>query len=165
MRVVLGRDGGGIGAFDVHPAGGHLAIAERSSTNASPHVFIYALPSLELTHVLCEGTERAYSDVCFSGNGDKLVTVGSFPDFLLSVWDWREQRGVLRTKAFGQEVCLGSSAWVSVSSWRFNLMRASAASLSRRFSMLAIQSTTTVALLPPAQGTCASGAWPPHSRA
>ena len=106
VKYILGRDGGGIGAFDVHPEGTHLAVAERSSSNASPHVFIYMLPSLELTHVLCDGTERAYSDVSFSGNGEKLVTVGSFPDFLLSVWDWREQRGVLRTKAFGQEVRL-----------------------------------------------------------
>jgi WD40 repeat protein len=104
VRYILGRDGGGIGAFDVHPAGTHIAVAERSSTNAAPHVFIYALPSLELTHVLEDGTERAYSDVGFSGRGDKLVTVGSFPDFLLSVWDWQQQRGVLRTKAFGQEV-------------------------------------------------------------
>jgi cilia- and flagella-associated protein 44 len=105
VRYILGRDGGGIGAFDVHPAGTHIAVAERSCTNAAPHVFIYALPSLELTHVLEDGTERAYSDVGFSGRGDKLVTVGSFPDFLLSVWDWQQQRGVLRTKAFGQEVC------------------------------------------------------------
>ena len=88
----------------MHPTGSHIAVAERSSTNAAPHVFVYAIPSLELTHVLCGGTERAYSDVSFSGNGEKIVTVGSFPDFLLSVWDWREQRNVLKTKAFGQEV-------------------------------------------------------------
>lgn len=104
VRYILGRDGGGIGGFDVHPTGSHIAVAERSSTNAAPHVFLYAIPSLELTHVLCGGTERAYSDVSFSGNGEKIVTVGSFPDFLLSVWDWREQRNVLKTKAFGQEV-------------------------------------------------------------
>lgn len=162
VRYILGRDGGGIGAFDVHPAGTHLAVAERSSTNAAPHVFIYALPSLELTHVLSGGTERAYSDACFSGSGEKLVTVGSFPDFLLSVWDWREERGVLRTKAFGQEV--RGPRRLQLCPRRLPPPLALPPCLLRS-STRASPSMTTVASSRRARATCASGAWRRRSRA
>lgn len=37
-------------------------------------------------------------------HGDKLASVGSFPDYMLTVWDWQQERTVLRTKAFSQEV-------------------------------------------------------------
>lgn len=109
MRYVLGRDGSGIGAVAVHPSRAFFAVAERSITG--PNVYIYSYPDLQLKHVLPGGTERAYSDVNFShGDGNKLVTVGSFPDFTLAVWDWRAARLVLRTKAFGQEVF--NARWV-----------------------------------------------------
>ena len=101
MRYVLGREGGGIGAVAVHPSRSYFAVAERGNV---PAIFIYAYPSLEVLHVLLDGTERSFSDVGFSVSGEKLVSVGSFPDFLLTVWDWRNSRLVLRTKAFGQEV-------------------------------------------------------------
>jgi hypothetical protein len=160
VRYILGRDGGGIGAFDIHPSGTHIAVAERSSTNAAPHVFIYALPSLDLTHVLEDGTERAYSDVGFSGRGDKLVTVGSFPDFLLSVWDWQQQRGVLRTKAFGQEVCYSETL-----GWNTVPPSHTACACFCRCSMRASQLTMMVVCSLPAQATYASGAWRQLSRA
>ena len=101
MRYVLGREGGGIGAVAVHPSRAYFAVAERGNV---PAIYIYAYPSLEVLHVLLDGTERSFSDVGFSLSGEKLVSVGSFPDFLLTVWDWRNSRLVLRTKAFGQEV-------------------------------------------------------------
>ena len=50
------------------------------------------------------GTERAYSDSNFNANGSKLATVGSAPDFMLTVWNWEQEKIVLRSKAFGQEV-------------------------------------------------------------
>jgi hypothetical protein len=102
MRYILGRDGAGVGAIAVHPAKTHIAVAERS--HSGPNIYVYAYPSLELAHVLVGGTERGYSDLNFSAGGAKLVSVGSFPDFLLAVWDWASGRLILRTKAFGQEV-------------------------------------------------------------
>ena len=51
-----------------------------------------------------KGTERAFSDLQFNASGDKLATVGNFPDFLLTVWDWKAERITLHTKAFAQEV-------------------------------------------------------------
>jgi WD40 repeat protein len=39
-----------------------------------------------------------------SKDGSKLGSVGAYPDFLLTVWDWEDERIVLHTKAFSQEV-------------------------------------------------------------
>ena len=54
--------------------------------------------------VLRAGTERAYSALAFDVKGETLASVGSFPDFLLTLWDWREESIVLRAKAFSQDV-------------------------------------------------------------
>ena len=54
-----------------------------------------------------EGTEQAYSDLDFSSatsDGKLLASVGSSPDYMLTVWDWRQEKVVLRSKAFSQEV-------------------------------------------------------------
>ena len=42
--------------------------------------------------------------MCFDTTGEQIASVGSAPDFLLTVWNWREERITLHTKAFGQEV-------------------------------------------------------------
>ena len=54
--------------------------------------------------MLRNGTERAYSHVTFNPTGDKLASVGSSPDYMLTVWDWNSEQIILRTKAFSQEV-------------------------------------------------------------
>ena len=103
MKFLFGHDGRGIGAVDVHPAQSYIAVAEKGD---SPNVYIYEHPSLRVFRILRKGTERSYSDVTFSADGNLLATVGGAPDFLLTVWDWRQERMVLRTKAFAQEVCV-----------------------------------------------------------
>ena len=54
--------------------------------------------------VLREGTELAYGDLSFDKHGTLLATVGSAPDYMLTVWNWMEESIVLRAKAFGQDV-------------------------------------------------------------
>ena len=93
--------GSGIGAIAVHPQLGHLCVAEKGT---QPEVFIYEYPSLKLCRVMRNGTERAYSAAAFTKEGDLLATVGSFPDYMLTVWDWKREAIVLRAKAFSQEV-------------------------------------------------------------
>ena len=101
QRRIFGFDGEGIGGFSIHPSKKLFAVAEKG---ASPNVYIYSYPELKVHRVLRKGTERAYCDVNFSGDGEKLASVGAFPDFMLTVWDWRRERIILRTKAFAQEV-------------------------------------------------------------
>ena len=85
----------------MHPSRRYFAIAEKG---VKPHIVIYEYPSLRIYRILRDGTERAYANLDFSPNGDKLASVGSAPDFMLTVWDWIHENIVLRSKAFSQDV-------------------------------------------------------------
>ena len=50
------------------------------------------------------GTALAYSYVDFSPDGSLLASMGSAPDYMLTLWDWKHELVVLRCKAFSQEV-------------------------------------------------------------
>lgn len=54
--------------------------------------------------VLRNGTERSYASLAFSPDGEQLASVGGSPDFMLTIWNWQEERVLLHTKAFGQDV-------------------------------------------------------------
>ena len=56
------------------------------------------------SQVLKKGTERGYSAVDFTITGEKLASVGQAPDFMLTIWDWVEEKILLHCKAFGQDV-------------------------------------------------------------
>ncbi|KAG7399994.1 Cilia- and flagella-associated protein 44 [Phytophthora boehmeriae] len=100
-RYFFGFGGSGIGSLAVHPSGEFFAVGEKG---VKPNISIYRYPQLSVFRVLRNGTERAYASVAFSKDGDTLASVGSAPDFLLTVWNWREELTVLRCKAFGQDV-------------------------------------------------------------
>jgi WD40 repeat protein len=87
--------------LQVHPLRSCFAVCEKGTT---PHVYIYQSSSLELLQSLPEGTERAYNAASFSGDGQTLATVGGYPDYMLTVWNWTEGTIILRAKAFAQEV-------------------------------------------------------------
>ncbi|KAJ3347586.1 Cilia- and flagella-associated protein 44 [Entophlyctis luteolus] len=53
--------------------------------------------------ILRGGTTRAYSDLAFNSKGDKLASVGSDPDYMLTVWNWKAQEIILKSKAFSQK--------------------------------------------------------------
>ncbi|KAJ3024875.1 UNVERIFIED_CONTAM: Cilia- and flagella-associated protein 44, partial [Siphonaria sp. JEL0065] len=59
---------------------------------------------MNLYRILRGGTTRAYSDISFNAKGDKLASVGSDPDYMLTVWNWRAQEITLKSKAFSQDV-------------------------------------------------------------
>ena len=103
-KVLFGHGktaGCSVGAIAVHPSKNYFAVAE---VGVFPNIYIYEYPSYNIVRVLRKGTERAYSDVAFSHTGLKLASVGNAPDYMLTVWDWQQEKVVLRTKAFSQEV-------------------------------------------------------------
>ena len=81
----------------------YFVVGEKSQQGA-PKAYIYQYPSLAIEQTLEHGTEQAYSAAAFNQAGDRLATVGSYPDFMLTVWDWRSGCTLLRSKAFSQEV-------------------------------------------------------------
>ena len=98
---VFGVDGRGVGSFVVHPRLPLVAVGEKGN---DPNVYIYQYPTWELVHVLQKGAERSFSCMQFSTDGSMLATVAGSPDFIITIWDWRQERITLHTKAFGQEV-------------------------------------------------------------
>ncbi|CAM9115751.1 unnamed protein product [Ectocarpus fasciculatus] len=100
-RVIFGLDGGGVGCFAVHPTGTLVAVGDKGSM---PNIYVYEYPSFKIAKVLRKGTERGYCAMDFTTTGEKLASVGQAPDFMLTVWDWVNEKVILHCKAFGQDV-------------------------------------------------------------
>lgn len=82
----------------------HLAVAEKSVSRA-PNVYIYDFETLNLHRVLRKGTERGYACVQFSPHDDnQIAALGCYPDYLLTIWDWKQEQMLLKCKAFSQDV-------------------------------------------------------------
>ncbi|KAJ3210900.1 Cilia- and flagella-associated protein 44 [Dinochytrium kinnereticum] len=63
-----------------------------------------AIGSLALFRVLRDGAVKGFSDLAFNTNGDKLASLGCDPDYMLTMWDWKNESVILRSKAFSQDV-------------------------------------------------------------
>jgi WD40 repeat protein len=100
-KYLFGTSGAGIGALAVHASERFFAVAEKG---IKPTICVYQYPACRVCRVLRNGTEFSYSSVSFSQDGETLASVGGAPDFLLTVWNWRQQQTILRCKAFGQDV-------------------------------------------------------------
>lgn len=55
-------------------------------------------------YVSSGGTEEAYVFGDFNHAGTLLASVGGSPDYMLTIWDWKQEKIVLRSKAFSQDV-------------------------------------------------------------
>lgn len=78
-----------------------IAVGENG---INPPIIIYEWPSFEIVTILYEGTSQFYSHLSYSPNGDLLVSQGDHPDYLITVWNWKESSIMLRCKSHSQEV-------------------------------------------------------------
>ncbi|XP_029301209.1 cilia- and flagella-associated protein 44 [Cottoperca gobio] len=101
QRYLRSCSGGGIGSIAAHPTKECFAVAEKGN---QPNIIVYEYPSLRPFCILRGGTERAYSFVDFNHDGSLLASVGSAPDYMLTLWDWRREEVVLSCTAISQEV-------------------------------------------------------------
>eukprot|EP00395_MALV-II_sp_L67-2_P000390 gene390-225_t len=104
---------GSTGLGDESPSGGKDAkevdakelLRPKEATNRQPRVFIYNFSTMKLFRILRKGAERAYVDVAFSPHvPNQLATLGAYPDYLLTVWNWKQEQVLLKCKAYGQEI-------------------------------------------------------------
>ncbi|KAJ3375840.1 Cilia- and flagella-associated protein 44 [Allomyces arbusculus] len=102
QRLLQGLRCGGISAVAVHPARNLVALAETHANG--PNIYLYSFPDLRLFRVLRHGAEKSFTMLAFSQDGASLASVAAEPDYTLTVWDWRRERVVLRSKAFSQDV-------------------------------------------------------------
>ncbi|XP_035170780.1 cilia- and flagella-associated protein 44 isoform X1 [Oxyura jamaicensis] len=93
--------GGGIGFITAHPTKQYFAVGEKGE---KPNLIIYDYPSLRPYRILRGGTEKAYVFGDFNRAGTLLASIGSSPDYMLTIWDWKQEKIVLRSKAFSQDV-------------------------------------------------------------
>ncbi|KAI4590034.1 hypothetical protein MJG53_001083 [Ovis ammon polii x Ovis aries] len=91
----------GIGVTGVHPDKTYFTVAEKG---VFPKIIIYEYPSMRPYRILQDGTDLAYAYVDFNFDGTLLASVGGSPDHTLTIWNWKEEKPILRTKAFSQEV-------------------------------------------------------------
>ncbi|KAL0248134.1 hypothetical protein GEMRC1_003370 [Eukaryota sp. GEM-RC1] len=91
----------GIGCITTSHNHEYIAIGE---SGPHPCISIYNYPSLELTKTLRNGTTNYFTSLAFSHSDKYLASVGGEPDYMLTVWDWVEEKIILRAKAFSQEV-------------------------------------------------------------
>lgn len=100
-KYVFGVDGRGVGSFVLHPTEPLVVVGEKGN---DPNIYIFEYPTWKVLRVLRKGTERSYLSLAFSPDGEKLASVGGNPDYMLTIWDWRQERITLHTKAFGQDI-------------------------------------------------------------
>ncbi|XP_069745603.1 cilia- and flagella-associated protein 44-like isoform X2 [Narcine bancroftii] len=101
QKYIRSSSNGGIGIVMVHPGGNYFALGEKG---IKPNIIIYEYPSLKPYRILQGGTERGYSFVDFNLSGNLLVSVGENPDYMATIWNWKQEKIVLRSKAFSQDV-------------------------------------------------------------
>ena len=93
--------GAGVGAITVHASRSYIAVGEKGK---EPVVAVFEWPSLKLWRILKHGTEDAFAHLCFSPDGNILAALGAEPDYMLTLYDWRQEKILLRAKAHGQDV-------------------------------------------------------------
>uniref|UniRef100_A0A8C3L0B6 Cilia- and flagella-associated protein 44 n=1 Tax=Chrysolophus pictus TaxID=9089 RepID=A0A8C3L0B6_CHRPC len=93
--------GGGIGFIAAHPTKQYFAVGEKGE---KPNLIIYDYPSLRPYRILRGGTKKGYVFGDFNHTGTLLASIGSSPDYMLTIWDWKQEKIVLRSKAFSQDV-------------------------------------------------------------
>ncbi|XP_058463045.1 cilia- and flagella-associated protein 44 isoform X2 [Malaya genurostris] len=95
--------GGGIGCIQTNPNPElrHLTVGENGS---SPPIIIFQYPEMLVVNILKNGTAQAYSRVDYSADGELLVSQGCDPDYMLTVWNWRNGEIILRCKSFSNDV-------------------------------------------------------------
>nr|XP_049595219.1 cilia- and flagella-associated protein 44-like isoform X3 [Syngnathus scovelli] len=101
QKYIRSRNGSGIGSIGVHPSQEYFVVAEKGE---KPIVIIYEYSSLQAYRILRDGAEHAFSSVSFNSDGSLLATLASAPDYMLTVWRWRQEEVMLRCKAISQEV-------------------------------------------------------------
>mmetsp|Transcript_22443 Transcript_22443/g.56709 ORF Transcript_22443/g.56709 Transcript_22443/m.56709 type:complete len:1880 (+) Transcript_22443:135-5774(+) len=107
QRILHGKDSGGVGAVQISPCGNYLAVAESTiePMTQPPRIFIYQFGTMNVHRVLRKCSEKGYVGVAFSPhNHDQLASLGAFPDYLLTVWNWKAERIMLKCKAYGQDI-------------------------------------------------------------
>ncbi|EGD81535.1 hypothetical protein PTSG_02254 [Salpingoeca rosetta] len=101
QQYMRSASGGAVAAVAVHPSRKFFAVADKGD---NPAITVFSYPDKRRYRVLRGGALTGFAHLCFDNTGDKLASVATAPDYRLTVWDWKEESIVLRTKAFSSDV-------------------------------------------------------------
>ncbi|XP_049940843.1 cilia- and flagella-associated protein 44-like [Schistocerca serialis cubense] len=93
--------GGGIGHITKSPCNPHFAVGEKG---INPDIIIYEWPTMDIVAALRGGTNRSYTCLNYSPDGEYLCSQGGEPDYFLTVWNWRKSRILRQQRAYVQDV-------------------------------------------------------------
>ena len=79
----------------------HFAVGGKGD---QPVICIFSYPEIEVKYVLRGGAVKAYAHLEYSPEGDLLASLSGTPDYMLTLWNWKKQTIVLRSKAYSLDV-------------------------------------------------------------
>ncbi|CAG9840027.1 unnamed protein product [Diabrotica balteata] len=99
-RSALGQ---GIGHIKRNPNKeySHFAVAE---CGRRPIIILYNWPEMTILCILRGGAKKLYSNMDYSPDGELLVSQSGEPDYLITVWNWKEHKILLRNKSYVNDV-------------------------------------------------------------
>ena len=99
---IPGPEGGAVGAVTVHPSRSNFVVCEKAPRD--PRILIFSYPEKKVIHTLVKGAVKGFSACAYNQEGTLLATVAMEPDFVITVWSWKQEATVLRNKAFSADV-------------------------------------------------------------
>ncbi|XP_014247443.1 uncharacterized protein LOC106665503 [Cimex lectularius] len=99
FRRSSGKDG--ISFIAKNPVSYEIAVAEKGNF---PDIVCYTWPDFCIISVLRGGAKHSFAGLDFSACGELMVSQSSEPDYLLTIWKWKEQQVYLSVKANNQRV-------------------------------------------------------------
>ncbi|XP_067126597.1 LOW QUALITY PROTEIN: cilia- and flagella-associated protein 44-like [Centruroides vittatus] len=93
--------GKGVAHISAYPDYTMFAVAEKG---INPTIDIFTYPDVNLKKLLQNGAEESYVHLDFDNSGKYLVSLSSFPNYSLIIWNWIEERIILKTKASDNDV-------------------------------------------------------------
>lgn len=78
-----------------------MTIAENGQ---KPPIIIYEYPKMSVVSVCEGGTERCFTYVDYSPDGEMMVSQGGSPDYMITIWQWKTGTIVLRSRSFQNTV-------------------------------------------------------------
>ncbi|AAZ12420.1 hypothetical protein, conserved [Trypanosoma brucei brucei TREU927] len=102
IESMQGPENGGVGAVAVHPSRQYYVVCERKPSD--PAIRAYSWPSRTEVGEFVKGATKGFSACAFNKDGSMMATVGMYPDFFLTVWDWESRGMVLRSKCHNTDV-------------------------------------------------------------
>lgn len=73
-----------------------MTVAENGD---DPPIIVYEWPSLDIVSVLKGGASKRYAHINYSPDGELLATQSYAPDFLITIWNWKRSRIIVRVKS------------------------------------------------------------------